>query len=971
MVRRNITLLFLSLFLVLGNSPVWAVVNNKASNNWFDLAFKKLDYVPGQIIIKFKPIAKRTESLRNLYKQFKVKAMEQIIKSTPKPEDIVTQLNNKIEQLKTNKASQQELENLDKQINEQIKLKENLAKRQLRAIGDRQLPSLENIYLLTVDKKANILNLVDKFSKDPSVEYAGPNYIFKAQVEPNDPYYKSYGSWGQSFYDMWGLKKLVMNKAWDISEGQYPNSKSVLVAVVDSGVDYTHPDIKDNIWVNNAEIPNNGKDDDGNGYIDDYYGYNFANNNSDPKDGDGHGTHVAGTIAGVGNNNKGVVGVAYKAKIMAVKGLDDTGSGTSQDLARGIVYAVDNGAEVINNSWGGGYSQLVEDVLAYAYSKGCVVVAAAGNEDACANKIGPSGSRNVITVAATDHLDKRCSFSNWGYKVDVAACGSDVLSTMSDDSHIAKNNPDWKVGNGYYRLDGTSMASPHVAGLAALILAKFEEASNISVKGRIIATADPLTNQPDNTKGVFSGRINAYNALSMQSLPFIMPRGVRIEELSGNGDGIPQSYETVKLIISLENVWQNASSVNARLSKVSGVIDSVINDFSDYGYLNQGQIKDNTYNSFIVKLGNFSYEAPAEVALTINADGLPRTINLRLYFGVKGLVVDRAMVSRPAISNNWLVWSDTRNGYEDIYVYDLINNKEIAVTNDAARDVSPCIDGNTIVWVSNRDGYWSLYSYDLSTNLNTLEVSSPRLLRASKAKSANLEEEEILITSPSLSGNKVVWCESVYGIWDVYLLDIDQGEIYQLTSDSYREWDSTIVGEKITWLSQVDKSLFDLYLGEWDTQELTKVVTLNNPFFNFIPDTTFFQFKAMTDKKLAWYNMSPDQSNFDMYIYDIASKETKQITNDYALQMYPALYSNTLIYSQINTMQESMDLIAYDLSTNTSKPITIHPAHQMYPVVSENFIVFSDYRDGGMTFGPFGFPNGNLYIIRQPKKNKA
>ena len=335
-------------------------------------------------------------------------------------------------------------------------------------------PDLSRTYVLELqDGSANIQQILNLLRADPNVEYAEPDTLFSINFIPNDPYFSSYGSWGQAYDDLWGIKKIGASVAWDATSGA-----GITVAVVDTGLDYSHPDISSNVWTNTMEIAGNGIDDDGNGYIDDIHGWNFVTNTNDPLDDHGHGTHVSGTIAAVGNNGIGVIGVAWQAKIMPVKALDSAGSGYESNLANAIVYAANNGADVISNSWGGpGSSQTIADAVSYAYNLGAVVVAAAGNSGDDARNYSPANLADVITVAATTPTDTLATFSNFGPKIDVAAPGVDILSLRA--SGTAMGTP---VGTGYTRASGTSMATPHVSGAAALVLSQHPVYSNEQVR---------------------------------------------------------------------------------------------------------------------------------------------------------------------------------------------------------------------------------------------------------------------------------------------------------------------------------------------------------------------------------------------------------------------------------------------------------------------------------------------------------
>jgi subtilisin family serine protease len=359
-----------------------------------------------------------------------------------------------------------------------------------------------------------IHTMIYEYKKDPNIEAAEPNYRYSMSLAPNDPFYTTTGTWGQPYADLYGMKKINAEQAWDQTTG----STSIVVADIDTGVDRNHEDIAANMWVNTREIPNNGIDDDNNGYIDDYYGWDFVNNDNDPIDDNGHGTHTAGTIAATGNNGKGVVGVNWNSKIMALKFLSAGGSGFNDDAINSLLYALNNGARVASNSWGGfGYDAALDDAITYVHDRGLVVVAAAGNSNTDALNFFPAGSDDVITVAASDYNDARAYFSNWGAKIDVAAPGVDILSLRAANTDIYGNGVHI-VNSTYYRASGTSMATPHVAGLAALILSKYPALKPEDVR-QILRTASDDLGTPGKDISFGYGRINAYRSVSNTQMP--------------------------------------------------------------------------------------------------------------------------------------------------------------------------------------------------------------------------------------------------------------------------------------------------------------------------------------------------------------------------------------------------------------------------------------------------------------------
>ena len=368
--------------------------------------------------------------------------------------------------------------------------------------------------IVQLGRGADLANIRTALMRNPLVIRVEYNYQVRIALTPDDP----------SFNQLWGLNNIGQTggvpdadvdapEAWDQTTGD----PSVVVAVIDTGVAYDHPDLAANMWINTGEIPGNGIDDDGNGYVDDVYGYDFSNNDSNPYDDHGHGTHVSGTIAAVGNNGVGITGVTWRARIMAVKFLNASGSGSTDGAINAILYAASNGAKVLNNSWGGGgFSQALLDAIQASDQAGALFIAAAGNSNTN-NDVTPHYPSsyevpNVIAGAATDHGDLKASFSSYGATtVDLGAPGVSIYSTVPVAGHSCCSN-----ATGYSNLSGTSMATPHVSGAAALLLARFPGSSHLAIRDRILNTADPIPSMGGIT--VTGARLNVVNAMEVDTV---------------------------------------------------------------------------------------------------------------------------------------------------------------------------------------------------------------------------------------------------------------------------------------------------------------------------------------------------------------------------------------------------------------------------------------------------------------------
>ncbi len=359
---------------------------------------------------------------------------------------------------------------------------------------------------------------------DPDVEYAEPNYVRQISAMPDD----------LDFGVLWGLNNTGQTgglldadidavEAWGDAAKLRVGSKDVVVAVLDTGADLDHEDLTNNIWRNtgedwvNGSPGNDGMDNDNNGKTDDYYGWNFVNSDNNPDDDNGHGTHVSGTIGAEGDNGTGITGVNWTAAIMCLKTFDSSGSGSVADEIEALDYAISNGARVINASYSGSfYSELEYQAIEDARDAGILFVAAAGNggddnvgpgwdNDVAGQAVYPAcyDLDNIISVAATNHNDTLASFSNYGVtSVDVAAPGVNIYST--------------KAGGDYRFMSGTSMATPHVAGLAVLIWAEDLNLTYLQVKNRILNGVDVLSSLTG--KVLTAGRINANTSINLPDI---------------------------------------------------------------------------------------------------------------------------------------------------------------------------------------------------------------------------------------------------------------------------------------------------------------------------------------------------------------------------------------------------------------------------------------------------------------------
>lgn len=470
------------------------------------------------------------------------------------------------------------------------------------------------------------------------IQTAEPDFIVTLSQEApsNDP----------RLGELWGLRNYGQvadstigadsgaTHVWSRSTG----SKDILVGVIDTGIDYNHQDLAPNVWRNPGEIQN-GIDDDGNGFIDDLRGWNFAGDNNNPADDNQHGTHVAGTIGAVANNALGVAGVAPSVSLVALKIFNASGFALSSDAADAIAYANRMGIPITSNSWGGNdYSQILKDEIDRADQKGFLFVAAAGNN---ADNVDVHGafpaaynSPNIISVAAVDAYDGLASFSNYGVSaVDLAAPGVLILSTLP--------------GNAYGNLSGTSMATPHVSGALVLLRSLLPGRSHHEYKRLLLDGAVRIPALEGKVKS--GGRLNVARALQIADMPLIDSALVVTDSppngLIGNGDGSANPGETIRLDLSLRNTTTlQYQGVHAHLllaSPMEGI--EIVGNESSFGTIQPGATAV-AANGFLVKLAP-TLSAPVQVHLTavvsdeeLQMNSVPLTFWVTEAAGIRGQV---------------------------------------------------------------------------------------------------------------------------------------------------------------------------------------------------------------------------------------------------------------------------------------------------------------------------------------------
>ena len=520
-----------------------------------------------------------------------------------------------------------------------------------------------NIFRVTIKNNNIIEEALNALTKDKNIIFAEYEAILKQSYIPNDP----------TLDLMWHIPIMQTPELWDYVRGD----TTIVVAIIDSGAKWNHEDLRDNIFINYAEMPGmtinwaNGtvsggdaQDNDGNGKVDDVIGWDFFVGNNNPYqsyDGNDHGTHVAGCAGAVSDNNVGIASPAMHIKLLISKHQSHTQySNNVTNGYGGIYYAVDTGADIINCSWGGtGGSGTANTAVNYANSEGILVVSAAGNEYQSNDTYPsyPSDATNGVAVAASDQNDIKANFSNWGDAIDITAPGVAIRSTIYHGTHA-------NAVDAYAAYQGTSMASPVAAGIAAMIKSVHPEYTPAQIRQRMSETADPMPNEPYFEQGKLGGgRINAFKAVLSEKIPNLEIYGdLLVEELEGDGDGVPNVGETVSVTFSLTNLagWSYAAGVQAVLSTETEGVEIEEGNLTFSDMLSETIVTSDNQAVVSISSDVNTLNIPMLLTVTCNQEAsnpypytkeIPVTLNLSMNQAGWPLVLDAQSPSAPIVAN--------------------------------------------------------------------------------------------------------------------------------------------------------------------------------------------------------------------------------------------------------------------------------------------------------------------------------
>lgn len=872
---------------------------------------KEGTYVPGEIIVKLRD-GKSLEDIQMLNALYRVQSRD-IFADLPTPEKKIEELRKRYEDLierskdYSHKASG-ELERIREEIDKYERLIEHREERRRRAPSDIVPIKLENYFHLKTDNPdVNINRMIIEYESDPAVEFAQPNNIYTLQSTPNDEY----------FYRQWHLEKIYAPEAWDFTK-----EDGVIIAILDSGIDYNHQDLASNIIA-----------------------YGSVIDSSDGMDFDGHGTKCAGVAAAITNNIEGVAGVAGNSKLLGIKVLYNGNYITDTSVALGVAVAKSCGADVINMSIGYPAGQFrdyafMEMTTKSAFNEGCILVAAAGSYGQNLTYI-PALFPHVVAVAATNEDDTKYSLSNYDYCVNISAPGEGLYTTTIEGTYDYLNN--------------TSAACPVVSGVMALAVSHYKDSglTNRDIIDRVLYSADDIYDvNPEYVGQLGTGRVNAYRALcSGGSGPDILRfsiRDVKIEEIEGNGNSIPEAYEKVNIVITIENLMHERYPV-PKLTAIARPISSERIFFVD----NEAELDlsrdgkgDNANDPFVFRLGDIDSDTRVAFFADIFVNEMYLTrLCFKISLGIGKIpTYDPDSMLYPDsidISDNKIIWSEKTTVGDLIYCYDMegesiiplflhknvcppkISEDKIVFVDESkdgtnlstflsmdfnspikistAEGIFPDISGDLVVWSGKRDRRYQYIEY-------------------CRYGEDGVEESDRIIDDidvfgriqPAVSGNKIVWIEYSNGLDKICLYDFTTDQTEQIIGDSHYKSTLDISGDIIVWEEHVPDSQgnykFVAYAYNISTGEKIQIMDDENR-----------GTLSIDGSKIVWADSR--NGNSDVYLYDLSTGRERQITRDPSPQFNPVISGNNIIWvDKRNGKDEIFRAVAVSDYTPPTRP---------------------------------------------------
>jgi beta propeller repeat protein len=769
------------------------------------------------------------------------------------------------------------------------------------------------------------------------------------------------GAWGQRYANLWGLQQIRAEEVWQ----QASDASGVVVAVIDSGIDLLHEDLQGNIWDNPDEIANNGIDDDKNGFVDDIHGWDFAYGTADPQDRYVHGTHIAGVIGARGDNGMGIAGVVWRVSLMPVKTFNDQGSGSLESIAEGIVYAVDEGADIINLSFSlhGEPSELVRDAIRYAADREVLVVAAAGNSGLdvgdCSTGFEvddfgafPACLDEVIAVGATTHFDERAAYSNHGAGLDLLAPGGDEQTGDAKQTHrnILSLRPEphsgarlLEVGKAYYRERGTSLAAAYVSGALAMARARFPDRPPRLLRAALQKSAWDLGQQgadasPD------KGRLDLSTLLtSLESAAATEP-----EYLIENFHMSPRTIAP--------GAPARASAIIRNVGVRDGYDIEIVWSATEHGELYRWQLDllpagtSRTIEAILPlehrALRRFSLEIDPDARSVEYYKGNNRRERIiegvfESHFVIETLTDAPGAQSLPDITKSNAVWQDHRWGNPEIVTYDFQSRLSTRRTTGGGQHVAPAIAGGQIAWQDLRPdpetgvGTWDIRSYSLAdggevdiTSYPGAEIAADAHLKwlvwtdsrnglgnadiyAYRWRDGVIEQvtdNRSQQEAAAVWGDTVVYKDFRSGVAELRMKNLKRGDDRALTADGWSHGFPRIWRSKIVYEDKRDGN-WDIVVQDLRTGQRNRITS--NRFDQFRPD--------ICGSKIVWQDAR--EANWNIWLYDLHSGDKRKVTTNRRDQRRPRIYGNRIVFGDFRQSEQT----AEDISLATVLPFLRAP----------------------------------------------